>query len=487
MATAALILANRSYLDHEAPRGAPEPSSAANGGLLAAVRPAIAPWDGVNGTTWIGAGRGPFDREWVDAAGFELIPSVRGPVCHRRLFFDDAAWAGHYGAVANCFLWPLLHLVRAPLPERTGYYPVPAIPTPEEWAQYVFVNQQFADAGAAQSQPTAWIHDYQLALAPEMLRKAGFPGRIGYFLHTPFFNLRVASRYLHGEGERYLTEVVSGMLGAHLVGFQSNSDAERFRAAAVQLCGAEVEESALRFAGRKVAIGTYPVGVEVDEILAIAKDARTPPGLAAVVESGLPLVVGLERADFTKGIPERLRAVAAAYRNGARFAYVGVAAPTRAGVKAYSALAGAIEAASLDAQAAATAAGLPFVQSQAVIPWAEVIGLQRRADVVFTSSLADGLNLVPIQAAIAQSTKPLSERAVIITGRDAGVAHAFSGFESDGLVPVDPLDSAAMTATLLHALRGQPGRVSDRLVAAICEHDALAWATRFLTDLERTC
>ncbi len=72
-ARAQLILANRAFLDHEAPRWADSPSTASSGGLLAAVRPVIAPWDGQSGTTWIGVGMGRFDREWVDARGYELL------------------------------------------------------------------------------------------------------------------------------------------------------------------------------------------------------------------------------------------------------------------------------------------------------------------------------------------------------------------------------------------------------------------------------
>ena len=488
MATAALILANRAYLDHEAPRGSPEPSAAANGGLLAAVRPVIAPWDGRQGSTWIGAGRGKFDRDWVNPEGFELIRSPRGPVCHRRLFFDDETWEGHYGAVSNSFFWPLLHLVRERLPERTNYYPAPAAPTSEQWADFQQVNSTFAESGAAQpEQPTAWVHDYQLALVPAMLRARSFPGRIGFSLHTPFPDLEVASPYLEGVARQTLGDFVAGILGADLIGFQSMGDLLRFNYAARTLCGAVAVAGELRFEGRNVVTGSYPVGVDVDEVLTTAADAAPPVGMATIIASTMPLVVGLERADFTKGIPERLTAIAAAYRSGAKFAYIGVAAPTRIGVKAYAGLSAAIESAVAEATLAAQAAGCLFLHTQAVLAWPEVVALQRRADVVFTSSLADGLNLVPIQAAIAQSLKPNSERAVVITGRDAGVADAFAGFELDGLVPVDPLDPEAMTAVLVNALHGFPGRVSDRFVAAIRNNDALAWATRFLTDLERTC
>ncbi len=486
---AELILANRAYLDHAVAPGHDQPSQPAQGGLLAAVRPAIAPWDGASGTTWIGAGRGEHDRAWSDPDGYELIPTPSGSLRHRRLYFSAATWRGHYGAVANGFLWPLLHLVREPLPERTGYYPRPAAPSSDEWAQYESVNQRFAraaldDRSRAES---CWVHDYQLALVPHLLREGGFPGRIGFFLHTPFPDLALAARYLDDRGLGFLREVVSGIAAAGLAGFQTDSDAARFTTAAQALLGAEPAVGGLTVGGRFLRVGSYPVGIDVESLLSVARRAARSPLMEPAALAGVPTVVGLERADYTKGIPERLRAIARAYREGARFAYIGIAAPTREGVRSYQSLQPAIDAAAGEARAAARDAGLPFHQSRESAPWEEVVALQRDADVVFTSSLADGMNLVPLQAAVVQSLRPARERGLILTGRDAGVSEVYRGYETSGLVPVDPFDAAAMTAALVAALAGAPGRISDRLIAAVRAHDAQDWATRYLADLAETC
>ncbi len=113
-----------------------------------------------------------------------------------------------------------------------------------------------------------------------------------------------------------------------------------------------------------------------------------------------------------------------------------------------------------------------------------MLALLREADVVFTASLADGMNLVPLQAAVAQSSRPAAERGVVLAGRDAGVSSAYAGFEEDGLVPFDPLKPEGATRVLLDALKGRPGRISDRLVAAVREHDAHAWGRNFLGALD---
>ncbi len=483
-----LILANRAYLDHESPRWADSPSSAGNGGLLAAVRPVIEPWDGHSGTTWIGAGLGRFDREWTDGRGFELIETPRGPLRHRRLYFGSSTWHGHYAEVSNSFLWPLFHLVRDDLPARTGYYPAPAAPAEPDWRSFVAVNTAFAEAAAEERAARwCWVQDYQLALVPELLRQRRFPGRIGFFLHIPFPDIETARPYLEGGALVAFRRVVEGLLGADLLGFQTAADVQRFHRAAGELCGAAPLEGAVSFGGRAVRTAAFPVGIDIEDVLEVARKAPTSPRVWAARSAGLPLVVGLERGDFTKGIPERLAAMTHAFRRGARFAYLGIAAPTREGVRAYDALEEALEMASAEARDAAAWAGGSFAHVRANVGWADVVALQREADVVFTSSLSDGQNLVPLQAAIAQSLRPPTARAVILTGRDAGVASTFAEFASEGLVAVDPPDVPGMAEALCDALTGRPGRVSDRFIQEIRRRDAQAWATGFLAALEGPC
>jgi trehalose-6-phosphate synthase len=486
-----LILANRAYLDHSQPPGSPDAGEEdSSGGLLAAVRPVIEPWHDGRGTTWIAAGRGQHDRAWTDARGFELIPAARGDLRHRRLFFDDATWDAHYSAFANGFLWPLLHLVRVGLPDATAYYPRPVTPGPEAWLAAQQVASAFADAALEETGTrTCWVQDYQLALVPALLRERGYPGRIGFFLHTPFPSLEVARPYLDSRGRGIFREWVEGILGAAVVGLQTEADAVRFRQAAVALADAEeAADGSLRVDGRDVCISVHPVGMDAAEVADLAASARMPGRVAALCQPGDPLVLGLERADYTKGIPERLGAIARAYRAGVRFTYAGIAAPTREGVTAYAAIEAAVEEAVREAAEAAREAGCGFVHLRESLSWPEVIALQREANVIFTSSLADGMNLVPLQAAVAQSVRPAAERAVLIAGRDAGVASAYSEFIGAGLVAVDPLDADALLKALCDAVDGRPARISDAFVQAVRERDAARWANGFLTDLERnTC
>ncbi|GAB4331814.1 MAG: hypothetical protein Kow0010_17380 [Dehalococcoidia bacterium] len=482
--SADLIVANRAYLDHHTPPGGGAEPPTGAGGLLEAVRPVIRAWDGERGTIWIGAGQGRYDRDWADERGYELIDTPHGPLRHRRLFIDPGIWDGHYRSAANAFLWPLLHQVRVSLPRATAYYPEPLLPSDAAWEAHRAVNRAFAAAVVEeQAARSAWVHDYQLGLAPSAIRERGYRGRIGFFLHTPFPDVAIAQDLLGERGMARLREFVQGILGADLAGFQTDGDARRFVSAAAFLCGARPAGSGLLHNGRLARVGVYPVGIDAEALVHVAHESELPPAVSGMLQGGLPLVAGLERADYTKGIPERLHAVARAIKEGERFAYAGIASPTRQGVAAYDRLEAEIARAAAVAEAAAREARLPFLHRQEALPWRQVVGILRRADVVFTSSLADGMNLVPLQAAMAQSLRPAAERGVLIAGRDAGVTSVFAGFEPDGLVSVDPLDADAMVAALKAALRGQPGRISQRLIDAVREHDARHWGARFLEDL----
>lgn len=483
-----LILANRAFVDHTRPPGSSDShEDSGSGGLLAAVRPVIEPWHDGGGSVWVGAGRGAFDGAFVDAAGFETLETSRGPLRHRRVFVDDGDWAGHYTETANGFLWPLLHLIDARLLALTGYYPVPSPPSAEAWDAYSRTNARFAAAALEIPARSAWVHDYQLALVPLGLRSGGFAGRIGFFLHTPMPDINVASEVLTRPARERFAEVVEGIIGADLVGLQTAADVHRLKDAAQALCGAHPTPAGLRKGSREVTIGAYPVGIDIDEVLDAGRQHRLPEGARAMVAHDAPLVVGLERADFTKGIPERLDAIAAAYDAGRRFNYCGYASPTREGVSGYGHLHDVIEEKARAVAVRAKQAGCLFLQSTEGIPWPEVVGLLLAADVVFTSSLADGMNLVPLQAAVVQALRPGGQRATVICGRGAGAAEAYSQYQHDGLVIVDALDPHGMRDALIDAVDGKAPRVSDRLIAAIQGRDARHWGTQYLNDLLGDC
>ncbi len=467
-----LILANRPAVS----------DGGAAGGLVEAVRPVAVPWDGASGTTWIGgAPLAQGESAGAADAAFELVETGAGPLRQRRLRFDAATWRGHYAETANAFLWPLLHLSHEPLPDRSPWFPAPAPPTDAAWRAWRAVNAAFADAALAAGGECCWVQDYQLGLVPALLRAGGFGGRTGFFLHTPFPDLATADPFLPPPARARFAEWLAGLLGADLAGVQTEGDAARLREAAERLLGARVEGDGLRLRGRLVRVAAFPAGIDA---AALADEAASAPPAELRGDGSLPLVVGLERADYTKGVPERLAALRRALADGARFAWAGFSAPTREAVPAYAALRAECERLAADCERLARARGLPFRQEARALPRDTMLGLLRDADVVFTSSLADGMNLVPLQAAVAQSARPAAERGVVLAGRHAGVCAAWADFAADGIAPVDPLDEAAAAAALREALAGRPARIGDRLAAAVRERDAHAWGRAFLAALD---
>jgi trehalose-6-phosphate synthase len=326
------------------------------------------------------------------------------------------------------------------------------------------------DAG----QHDCWVHDYQLALVPRMLRERGFRGRIGFFLHTPFPRIDLALDYAPGAGRDYLAEFAEGILHADLAGFQTVADQERFEDTLRQL---NLRKGPLA----RHATTAIPVGVDSQPDHEPMDDEAA--GLVHESEH-LPLVVGLERFDFTKGIPERLRSVARVIHRGARFRYLGIAAPTRQGVQVYEGLRAAVDDAADEARQAAERARLPFLQSQRALSHGAVSTLLREADIIFTSSFADGMNLVPLQGIVAQTGAASHNRGVVIAGRDTGAYRTYEGYAGDGLRGVDPLSWDDMDEALLAAIEGRLPAVTDRLGRAVRDNDARHWAQRFLTELQ---
>ncbi|MDZ7728636.1 MAG: trehalose-phosphatase [Dehalococcoidia bacterium] len=428
--TADVIVANRAYLDHNTPPGDAGPPPTGGGGLLVAVSPTIAR-DG--STTWIGAGRGSHDREWTDAGGREELQLPGGGIlAHQRLFFDDDRWTAHYATTTpTASPWPFLHLVRLPFPELTSYFPAPETPSEGDWAHFEAANAAFADAAAdAGRGETCWIHDYQLGLAPALVRERGYRGAIGFFLHTPCPSLAVARDFLDERGFEYIRSWVRGILGSDLAGFQTPADVERFRDLATGLGLAEAEGEALRVDGRLVRVGAFPVGIDFEDTMAIAAPGQLPALLEAQDGFARPLVIGLERADYTKGVPERLRTIAELYRQGHVFSYVGLAsadARGRTGVRSPPRRDGRGRPGVPGSSAGSRAL---FGSTTQAVPFDEVMGLMGAADVVCTSSLSDGMNLVPLQAVAAHAGRPRDSRAVALDGHATRASpSAFAGFE----------------------------------------------------------
>jgi trehalose 6-phosphate synthase/phosphatase len=231
----------------------------------------------------------------------------------------------YYEGYSNGVLWPLFHYLLEQVPLQAS-----------DWDAYVQANEQFAQVVAAQYRPgdLIWIHDYQLLLLPGMLRRRLPDARIGFFLHIPFPSEELF-RTLPARGQ-----LLEGMLGADLVGFHTPTYLRHFAIALTDILGLTVDIDRVQLPGREVRLGVFPMGVDA----ALFQGLASTPAVEAEAEAlrgdgSVRILVGVDRLDYTKGIPRRLLAFERMLETHPelreKVRLVQVAVPSRTGVEAY--------------------------------------------------------------------------------------------------------------------------------------------------------
>ena len=212
------------------------------------------------------------------------------------VFLSDPEQEAFYGQICNDTLWPLFHY----FVERLQF-------TDEAWQSYVEVNERFADAiarSSAASAPASGSTTSTSRSCPAALRRRRPDLAIGFFLHIPFPSSEIY-RVLPTRAE-----LLRGILGADYIGFHTGDYARHFRSSCLRVLGLESEPDSLEHDGRTVGFGADPIGIDVAsfrETLRSPETARIEAELAERYE-GKQLVLGVERLDYTKGIPQKLDA-----------------------------------------------------------------------------------------------------------------------------------------------------------------------------------
>jgi trehalose 6-phosphate synthase/phosphatase len=232
----------------------------------------------------------------------------------------------YYDGFSNGVLWPLFHYLLDRIP-----------PHSKDWEVYRAVNEKFTDAIVAVYRPDdlVWVHDYQLTLVPQMLRARIPNARIGYFLHIPFPATEVLRTLPWRE------PVLEGLLGADILGFHTFRYRSHFCSSVLRILGIPTQGDSMRVDGREIRVGVFPIGVDAPNLLALAES----PGVADEVATiraearGERILLGIDRLDYTKGIPRRLLAfermleIEPTWRGKVRL--VQVAVPSRIDVPSY--------------------------------------------------------------------------------------------------------------------------------------------------------
>ncbi|SBT44923.1 alpha,alpha-trehalose-phosphate synthase (UDP-forming) [Micromonospora auratinigra] len=453
-----VVVANRLPIDDSvAPDGACE-WRRSPGGLVSALHPLLRHTP----ATWVGwaGGTGPAPH----------LPDVDGVRMHTvPLSADD--FRDHYEGFANATLWPLYHdAVEQPEYHRRW------------WDAYQRVNQRFAEAAAEVAEPDGlvWVQDYHLQLVPGLLRRLRPDLRIGFFLHVPFpppeLFMQLPRR----------AELLRGMLGADVIGFQRAQAAHNFAQLVAKVLELPATDRQVTVDDRVVRVGAFPVSIDAAEMAALAARPEVADRARRLRQDlGEPekVILSVDRMDYTKGIEQRLKAYRELLASGdvkvRDTVLIQVAVPSRQRVAQYQILRDRVEHQVGRINGEFGRVGEPAIHYfTQPFDRAELTALYRVADVMAVTPLRDGMNLVAKEYVAAR----VDDAGALLLSEFAGAAA-----ELEQAYLVNPHDLEGLKRELLAALRATPEDVTTRMRAMreqVRRHDIHAWARSYLTVLD---
>ncbi len=394
------------------------------------------------------------------------------------VFVSDVEQEAFYGRICNETLWPLFHY----FVDRMHF-------TREAWEIYEQVNERFAEtiATLAASHARVWVHDFHLALVPQALRRRRPDLAIGFFLHIPFPSSEVY-RLLPTRAE-----LLRGILGSDYVAFHTGDYARHFRSSCLRVLGIEPGPDTVEQDDRTVGVGVHPIGIDVESFRSALRDPETARVAGELDEryAGRKLVLGIERLDYTKGIPQKLdafeRLLEQEPTRADEVTMLQVLVPSRLETTDYLAMRDEIEMRIAHINGRFSRLGnAPVAYVHQSVSRAELVALYRRADVMMVTPLRDGMNLVAQEFVLCQaedSGPGPGGRGALLLSEFAGAANVLPG-----AVLVNPWDADDLASKLAEALSLDPTERSRRLelmASRIEELDSARWSQGFLARLDR--
>lgn len=402
----------------------------------------------------------------------DLHQQQAGPVTLATVDLCREDHDAYYGGYSNGVLWPAFHY-RLDLADFDGHY----------FEGYRRVNRLFARRLAPLLRPddVVWVHDYHLIPLAAELRAAGCSQRIGFFLHIPMPPSQVFAAVPQHE---WLTRA----LFAHdVIGFQSRTDLGHFADHARCIAGAKpAREHRLEAFGRRLHAQAFPIGIDVEEFerLGRAKDAREAFLTTRAEYARRRLLIGVDRLDYTKGIPQRIRAfrqlLAHHPANRQSATLIQIASPSRESVEAYAEIREELErlCGALNGDFG-DLGWMPVRYIHRTVARRRLPGLYRAACVGVITPLRDGMNLVAKEYVASQDA---ADPGVLVLSRFTGAAEQLAE-----ALPVNPYDIHGTAETLQLALAmplAERQARHDALLRRIREHDVHRWCADFLEALD---
>ena len=440
-----------------------------SGGLVTALRPLLHARKGF-WVGWTGTECKPEFETLFGQATYEnerLIP----------VSLTEEERKNFYCGFSNEIVWPLFH----DLQSRCNF-------DPAYWKTYVSVNEKFADAVArvATDDAIVWVHDYHLMLLGTMLRERGVSAKLGFFQHIPFPPADIFEKL------PWRSEILRALFDFDVVGFQTSRDQKNFGGCVrrllpeIELHRTTSDRMTAQLGDRTVAVGAFPIGIDFDEFSGQANlpDVRERAAEIRRDVAGCQIVLGVDRLDYTKGIPERLRAFQNLLEGHPelhrKIVLFQVVVPSREDIPKYQEL-------KLDVERLVSQINGEFGRSAWVpvhyihrhLERPELLALYRAADIALITPLKDGMNLVAKEFCAAQ----VGDEGVLILSEFAGAADQLR----NGAILVNPYDIEKVAGALCAAFSMSPRQRKTqmrKLRRNIRRENVFRWCERFCADLE---
>jgi trehalose 6-phosphate synthase len=439
-------------------------------GLVTALEPVLRASDG----TWIAQGSGDADRETADNFGRLRVPPDHPQYSLRRVFLNKEEEEGFYFGFANEGVWPLCHIAHTRPVFRSG-----------DWQQYQSVNRKFTavliDEMKGEVQPMVLAQDYHFALLPRMVKEKRPDARIAIFWHIPWPNPEAFGIC------PWQKELLDGMLGADLIGFHIQAHCNNFLETVDQALESRIdwEHFAVNRHDHTTIVRPFPISVATngDHPVHHEPSAELQALLHRELGARPPFIgIGVDRVDYTKGIPERLRGIDRLFELHPefreKFTFIQIGAPSRTHIKRYQDLMteveGEVERVNHKWR---TGSWKPIVFVARHHSHKEIAGFYREANLCLVTSLHDGMNLVAKEYLAAKQ----DEQGMLVLSRFTGAAHELP----DALV-VNPYDTDEL-AQAIHTALTMPAEERRsrmrRMRAVVKENNVYRWAGNLIGEL----
>ncbi|MBC6989539.1 bifunctional alpha,alpha-trehalose-phosphate synthase (UDP-forming)/trehalose-phosphatase [Hymenobacter sp. BT491] len=387
----------------------------------------------------------------------------------RPVFLTDAEIKGFYEGFSNETLWPTFH-----------YFSQYAVYDLTQWETYRAVNEKFCHAVLELAGPddTIWVHDYQLLLLPQMLRKARPESSIGFFLHIPFPSyelLRVIP---------WSKELLEGMLGADLIGFHTFGYMRHFLSAVSHLLGATSQNGIVELGNRSVVVDSFPMGIDYEKYATTAASEEAAGHIRQYREAlqEVRVILSIDRLDYTKGIAERLKAYDLLLQRHpewrGKVTLLMVVVPSRDQVAQYQSLKEEIDELVGRINAAySSITWTPIQYFYRSYPLEELSALYRLADVALVTPMRDGMNLVAKEFVASKE----GQQGVLILSERAGAARELS----DALI-INPTDTIQLAEAMHEALtmpEEEQVQRMESMQALVRQYNVHHWVELFINRL----